>query len=56
MNMARFSQWVEANYLRQLAEVIHNPTSSVKNGRRVPPSFWGAKTWEAHRNHVHLGI
>lgn len=55
-NMRRFGAWVSNTYGPRLAELIHNPGSSVKNGRHVPSSYWGAKTWEAHRNHVHLAI
>lgn len=55
-NMSRFANWVEVNYIHHIAELIHNPGYSVKNGKRVPPSFWGPATWAAHRNHVHLAI
>lgn len=41
---------------RELAEGIHNPGLSVKNGQVVPPSFWGAETWAGHANHVHLAF
>ena len=41
---------------RGLVEGIHNPGLSVKNGQMVPPSFWGASTWAAHANHIHLAL
>lgn len=55
-NMRRFGAWASDTYGPRLAELIHNPGSSVKNGRHVPSTFWGAATWNAHRNHVHLAI
>lgn len=55
-NMARFAHWVIHNHQSELAELIHNPGFSVKNGQRVPSSFWGAQTWAGHRNHVHLAV
>jgi hypothetical protein len=54
-NMERFTAWVSANYGSQLAELIHNPGGSVKNGKHVPSSYWGS-AWEQHRNHVHLAV
>lgn len=38
------------------AEIIHNNTASVKNGKVVPPSLWGAATWADHLDHVHWAI
>jgi hypothetical protein len=55
-SMMRFGAWVEAKHRHRLKELIHNPGSSVKNGERVDPSFWGKKTWAAHQNHVHIAI
>lgn len=54
--MRRFCDWALRTHLDELAELIHNPGASVKNGRRVPSSFWGSATWSAHRNHVHFAI
>jgi hypothetical protein len=54
--MHKFAAWVGQTHGPQLAELIHNPGSSVKNGGRVDPSFWGAATWAAHRNHVHVAF
>ena len=39
-----------------ITELIHNPNASVKNGRVVPSSFWGASTWAQHLNHVHWAM
>jgi phage-related protein len=47
--------WIAGAYPGS-SEIIHNPNASVKNGRPVPPSFWGAATWAAHANHVHWGV
>jgi hypothetical protein len=44
--------WIAQNYPGS-TELIHNPNASIKNGRPVSPSFWGAATWDAHANHVH---
>jgi hypothetical protein len=54
--MNRFAHWVEQHHLTQIAELIHNPNASVKSGKPAPSSFWGAQTWAAHANHVHLAI
>ena len=54
--MQRFCDWALRIHTVDLAELIHNPGGSVKNGRVVPSSYWGRRTWEAHRNHVHFAI
>lgn len=54
MNAA--ARWVGRNYGAALAEGIHNPGLSVKNGRAVPASFWGAGTWAGHADHIHLAV
>jgi hypothetical protein len=54
--MPAFASWVRTNYGARILELIHNPGFSMKNGKDVPPSFWGASTWAAHRNHVHVAI
>jgi hypothetical protein len=41
---------------RSLLEGIHNPGLSIKNGQRVPPSFWGSSTWADHADHLHLAV
>jgi hypothetical protein len=52
--MSAAARWVGANIGRSLLEGIHNPNLSIKNGAAVAPSFWGAKTWAGHRDHIHL--
>lgn len=46
--------WIAANLQAKLAEGIHNPGLSVKNGARVSSSVWGAVTWDEHKNHIHV--
>jgi hypothetical protein len=45
-----------AQMFPQSTELIHNPNGSIKNGRPVPPGFWGPATWAAHANHVHWAM
>jgi hypothetical protein len=52
MNAA--AAWIGQRYGSRLAEGIHNPNLSVKGGRSVSPSFWGAQTWADHANHIHV--
>lgn len=52
MNAA--AAWLGAHYA--LTEGIHNPNLSMKNGQVVPSSFWGQATWDAHGNHIHVGM
>ena len=57
--MKRAAQLIMSNFGTKIAELIHNPGFSVKNGKKVPPSFWGASTWANHgpRNwHVHWAM
>jgi hypothetical protein len=57
MNQA--AQWIMSSGLyRSLVEAIHNGGGglSVKNGKIVPSSFWGAPTWAEHANHIHLAL
>jgi hypothetical protein len=58
--MDAFAKSVERRYGPVLAELIHNGGSggsySIKNGQSVPSSFWGAETWAAHGNHVHVAL
>jgi len=54
--MRQFAAWLVDNYAGSLAELIHNPNGSVKDGRRVDAGFWGDTTWGAHTNHVHLAV
>jgi hypothetical protein len=57
-NMDAFAAWVDENCPTQMAELIHNPNGSIKNGvrRQSPAVFWGDATWNGHRNHVHAAI
>jgi len=50
--LAQVAAWIGSNYSNS-TELIHNPNGSIKFGKSVPPSFWGAETWAAHANHVH---
>jgi hypothetical protein len=53
--MERASRYIRSSGVwHSLLEGIHNPGLSVKNGRMVPPGFWGARTWADHRDHIHL--
>jgi hypothetical protein len=47
--------WIAQNFPNS-TELIHNPNGSIKNGKQVPPSFWGLATWLAHMNHVHWAM
>jgi len=55
-DMEAFSAFVDENHASQIAELIHNPNGSIKNGQRVSPDFWGEATFQAHRNHIHLAV
>jgi hypothetical protein len=48
------ARWIGEGMYRELIEGIFNPSLSVKNGAKVPPSFWGAGTWAGHRDHIHM--
>ncbi len=50
--LAQVAAWIGSNYSNS-TELIHNPNGSIKFGKSVPPSFWGAETWSQHANHVH---
>lgn len=47
---------IQRSFGSKIAELIHNPGFSVKNGQKVPSSFWGGSTWGAHANHVHWAM
>ena len=56
-DMRRFTAFVTENFAGTLAELIHNPNGSIKDGSAVDPlSFWGDATWAGHLDHVHLAI
>lgn len=55
-DMLRFARHAFSTWGRQLRELIHTPLNfGVKNGRRVPLSFWGQTVNADHVGHVHLG-
>ncbi|MDQ8046838.1 MAG: transglycosylase SLT domain-containing protein, partial [Patulibacter sp.] len=56
--MKEAAYWIGAAKSRygQLAEGIHQPGLSVKNGSKVPTSFWGSTVWDQHKNHLHLAM
>ena len=56
--MATFAKYLDDNYRNRISELIWAGTNpkSVKNGASVPSTFWGADTWQGHKNHVHLAI
>lgn len=56
-DMRRFAAFVAENFASGVAELIHNPNGSIKDGSAVDPvSFWGDATWAGHVDHVHLAI
>lgn len=55
--MLRFRRYLRKHHPYLTEGIWNGPFRlSVENGKVVPPSFWGAQTWAAHRNHLHLGI
>jgi hypothetical protein len=62
--MNEAAAWINSSGLWQhLTEGIHNPGSedssavlSVKDQKKVPTSYWGAETWAAHQNHIHVAV
>jgi hypothetical protein len=54
--MDRAAAWIGQHMGASLLEGIHNPNLSIKDGKTVPPSFWGASTWAAHMNHIHMAM
>lgn len=55
-NMDTIGAWIAKELGSRLVEGIHNPTLSVKDGKAVPTSFWGASTWAGHVDHVHVAV
>jgi len=55
-DLRRFSAFVTERFSGNVAELIHNPNGSIKDGVRVDPGFWGDDTFAAHAGHVHLAI
>lgn len=54
--MRRAAAWIKSSMGSKLAEGIHNPNLSIKNGKNVPASFWGGTTWANHANHIHIAV
>jgi peptidoglycan hydrolase-like protein with peptidoglycan-binding domain len=54
--MDEIGKWIAGKFTGKLAEGIHNPTLSVKNHQAASPQIWGAQTWSAHVNHIHLAV
>lgn len=54
-NMDAIGSWIQANLVGRLTEGIHNPTLSVKDGKAVSDSIWGAAVWAEHLDHIHVG-
>jgi TP901 family phage tail tape measure protein len=53
-NQNNAGSWIGSNLGGYLTEGIHNPTLSVKYGKKVPSSLWGARTWAGHAGHIHM--
>jgi phage-related protein len=55
--MKRAADYIKSSGIyKSLLEGIHNPNLSVANGAFVDASYWGAETWAAHANHLHLAL
>lgn len=55
-DMLRYAKYMAEHYGSGLDELIHTPLGyGIKNGRKVPLSFWGSKINAQHMNHVHVG-
>ncbi|MGB7588159.1 MAG: transglycosylase SLT domain-containing protein, partial [Solirubrobacterales bacterium] len=52
--MYKAAAWVASHLGASLTEGIHNPDLSIKYGKGVPASYWGAAKWAEHLNHIHL--
>lgn len=54
--MNKAAKWINRYLAKSLSEGIHNPGLSVGEKKHVPSSYWGSETWQAHRDHIHLGV
>lgn len=54
-DMNEFARAVRVRHGKHLTEGIHKPNLSIKNGKRVDPSFWD-KDWDRHGDHIHIAI
>lgn len=55
-SMQQLAAWLYNNYSPYLLELIHSGGNGyfVKDGQKVPGSFYGAATIAEHYNHVHV--
>jgi hypothetical protein len=52
-----FARYMASAYGGSLAELIHTPLGfGIKNGKKVPLSYWGSTINAQHRNHVHVAM
>lgn len=52
-----FAQQMISRYGSSLAELIYTPLGfGIKNGQKVPLSYWGERTNAMHYNHVHVAF
>lgn len=55
--MMAFAKFMVGAYGSRLKELIYSPLGyGIKNGQKVPNSFWGATTVAGHYNHVHVAM
>lgn len=53
--MLAYAKFMVQNHGSGLEELIHTPLGfGIKNGKRVPLSFWGSTINAMHENHVHV--
>jgi hypothetical protein len=50
-----FAAFVATNHGSEVAELIHNPNGSIKDGVRVPSDFWPQATFDVHQ-HCHVAV
>jgi hypothetical protein len=55
--MLAYARYLATNFGSKLTELIHTPLGfGIKNGQRVPLSFWGSTINAQHFSHVHVGL
>ncbi|MFZ9654546.1 MAG: tape measure protein [Limnohabitans sp.] len=56
-NMLRFARYMAEEFGSQLKELIYTPLGfGIKDGKRVPLSFWGDAVNRNHYDHVHAAF
>jgi TP901 family phage tail tape measure protein len=56
-SMMQFAKAMAEQFGTQLRELIYTPLGfGIKDGKRVPLSFWGDKTNRGHNDHVHVAF